>query len=82
MAKKRLKLKRIEIPQEHIENKIIIIRGKKVMLDRNLAELYGVTTGNLNKAVKPKFCMRPRQDHYSQDNMMHAKGGFNPDKRD
>jgi hypothetical protein len=27
-------------------------QGKKVMLDRDLAELYGVTTGNLNKAVK------------------------------
>lgn len=26
--------------------------GQKVMLDRDLAELYGVTTGNLNKAVK------------------------------
>lgn len=28
------------------------IRGVKVMLDRDLAALYGVTTGNLNKAVK------------------------------
>ena len=28
------------------------IRGQRVMLDRDLAELYGVTTGNLNKAVK------------------------------
>jgi hypothetical protein len=35
-----------------IESKILSIRGKKVMLDRDLAELYGVTTGNLNKAVK------------------------------
>ena len=39
------------IPQEVIANKIILIRGKKVMLDRDLAQLYGVTTGNLNKAV-------------------------------
>lgn len=27
------------------------MRGKKIMLDRDLAKLYGVTTGNLNKAV-------------------------------
>ena len=39
------------IPQERIENKILLIRGKKVMLDEDLAELYGVSTGNLNKAV-------------------------------
>jgi len=39
------------IPQEIIENKILLIRGQKVMLDRDLARLYGVTTKNLNKAV-------------------------------
>lgn len=40
------------IPREKIEQKIFLIRGKKVMLDKDLAELYCVTTGNLNKAVK------------------------------
>ena len=40
------------LPQDIIESKILLIRGKKVMLDRDLANLYGVTTGNLNKAVK------------------------------
>ena len=40
------------IPDEVIINKIYIIRGQKVMFDRDLAELYGVTTGNLNKSVK------------------------------
>ncbi|MDH6358985.1 ORF6N domain-containing protein [Parabacteroides sp. PF5-9] len=35
-----------------IQSKIYKIRGTRVMLDRDLAELYGVTTGNLNKAVK------------------------------
>jgi len=40
------------IPVERIENKIYLIRGRKVMMDRDLAELYGVMTGNLNKAVK------------------------------
>jgi hypothetical protein len=40
------------IPVERIASRIYLIRGKKVMLDRDLAELYGVTTGNLNKTVK------------------------------
>ena len=35
-----------------IQSKIYEIRGQKGMLDRDLAELYQVTTGNLNKAVK------------------------------
>ena len=39
------------IPEEVIMSKIYLIRGLKVMLDKDLAELYGVTTGNLNKAV-------------------------------
>ncbi|MCX5781795.1 MAG: ORF6N domain-containing protein [Elusimicrobia bacterium] len=37
---------------QQIESKIYVIRGKKVMFDRDLAELYEVTTGNLNKAVQ------------------------------
>lgn len=41
----------VNLPVEVIERKILLIRGHKVMLDRDLAELYGVTTGNLNKAV-------------------------------
>lgn len=35
-----------------IQNKIYDIRGRKVMLDRDLAELYGVETRSLNQAVK------------------------------
>ena len=35
-----------------IQSKIYEIRGQRVMLDRDLADLYHVTTGNLNKAVK------------------------------
>ncbi len=42
--------KEINIPDEIITNKIFLIRGQKVMLDRDLAELYGVKTGNLNKS--------------------------------
>jgi hypothetical protein len=37
---------------ESIKSKIYSIRGVQVMLDTDLAELYGVLTGNLNKAVK------------------------------
>lgn len=40
------------IPQVLIERKIFLIRGRKVMLDRDLAELYGVETRALNQAVK------------------------------
>lgn len=40
------------ITDGQIVNKIYHIRGQKVMLDRDLAEMYGVLTGNLNKAVK------------------------------
>jgi hypothetical protein len=41
----------IKITEETVINKIYIIRNQKVMLDRDLAALYDVTTGNLNKAV-------------------------------
>ena len=40
------------IPSERIVSKIYIFRNRKVMLDRDLAELYGVKTSNLNLAVK------------------------------
>src|SRR4030066_705636 len=43
--------KALLMQSEVIENKIFLVRGKKVMFDRDLAVLYGVTTGNLNKAV-------------------------------
>jgi hypothetical protein len=40
------------IPDENIMLKIYVIREKKVMLDRDLAELYGVETKRLKEAVK------------------------------
>ena len=42
----------VKIPDEIIMNKIILMRGQKVMIDRDLAELYGVTTKRLNEQVK------------------------------
>ncbi len=40
------------IPGERIEQRILLIRGHRVMLDEDLAELYGVTTKRLNEQVK------------------------------
>jgi hypothetical protein len=40
------------IQPEQIEQVILLIRGQRVMLDRDLAALCGVETGNLNKAVQ------------------------------
>ena len=40
------------LPDETIINKIFFIRGHKVMMDRDLAELYGVDTRTLNQSVK------------------------------
>jgi len=40
------------LPDELIINKIILLRDQKVLLDRDLAELYGVDTRTLNQAVK------------------------------
>jgi len=37
---------------QNILDRILLIRGKKVMIDRDLAELYGVTTKRLNEQVK------------------------------
>jgi hypothetical protein len=39
----------------HIENMIYVIRGQRVMLDSDLAKLYGVETKTLNQAVKRNF---------------------------
>ena len=42
-----------------IEHAILLIRGQRVMLDRDLAAMYGVTTGNLNKAVQRNLSRFP-----------------------
>ncbi len=46
------------LPSERIERLIILIRGHRVMLDADLAVLYGVTTKRLNEQVRrnrPRF---------------------------
>ena len=47
------------LPEELITSKIYLLRDKKVMLDEDLAVLYGVTTGNLNRAVKRNMVRFP-----------------------
>jgi hypothetical protein len=42
----------IALPDELIEDTILLIRGKRVILDHDLAKLYGVATRTLNQAVK------------------------------
>jgi hypothetical protein len=44
--------KSLMIPDELVMNKIYFIRGQKVMLDRDLAELFGVETKRLKEAVR------------------------------
>lgn len=47
------------VPLDAIEGKIILIRGQKVMLDRDLAGLYGVETRVLNQAVRRNITRFP-----------------------
>ena len=53
---------------QKIESKIVIIRGQKVILDKDVAELYGVETKRVNKAVKnnpekfPKYIIELNTD--------------------
>ncbi len=42
----------MDIQLEQIQNMIYVIRGQKVMLDSDLAELYGVESKRLNEQVK------------------------------
>ena len=47
------------IPQERIGQRIFVIRGQKVMVDRDLAQLYGVSTGRFNEQVKRNISRFP-----------------------
>lgn len=57
MAKRK---KELVIPDELVMSKILLIRGKKVMIDRDLAELYGVPTKRLNEQVKRNIKRFPK----------------------
>ena len=62
----------LPVPVELIERRIYVIRGQKVMLDSDLAELYQVETFNLNKAVK-RNCDRFPEDFMFQLSSEEAK---------
>jgi hypothetical protein len=67
------------VPQEVIENKIYLIRGQKVMLDSDLAQLYEVETRYLNKQVKRNLDRFPEDFMFQLtlkelDNLMFQNG--------
>jgi phage regulator Rha-like protein len=62
----------VPISGEEIEHAILLIRGQKVMLDRDLARLYGVQTKILNKAVS-RNCDRFPADFMFQLNAEEAE---------
>ncbi len=47
------------LPQESIETRIFLVRGVKVILDRDLAYLYGASTKRLNEQVKRNHARFP-----------------------
>ncbi len=49
------------VPQETIQSKILFLRGKRVMLDKDIAMLYGVPTGRLNEQVKRNIKRFPEE---------------------
>ena len=55
------------IPAGEIERRIYLIRGQRVMLDRDLAELYGVTTAALNQAVRRNLDRFPEDFMFQLD---------------
>jgi hypothetical protein len=52
-------MSKVSVPAEIVENKIYLIRGKKVMIDKDLAELYEVTTSYLNRQVRRNIARFP-----------------------
>jgi hypothetical protein len=74
----------------HLESRILTVRGQKVILDYDLAKIYGVTTAALNQAVQRNedrfpddFSFRlsqPEIDKLISQNVISkpARGGRNP----
>lgn len=53
------KKKSAAVPVGRITQSILVLRGQRVLLDRDLAEIYGVTAGRLNEAVKRNVARFP-----------------------
>ena len=62
----------VKVPAERVENSILLIRGEKVILDRELARLYGVSTKVLNQAVRRNLDRFP-EDFMFQPTMDEAR---------
>ena len=60
MRLKKVRGEKALVPIEMIEGKILLIRSQKVMLDRDLARLYGVETRALNQAVRRNIDRFPK----------------------
>ena len=45
-------MKTSPVPVRGVEHRIVLLRGQRVIIDTDLAELYGVQTRALNQAVK------------------------------
>ncbi len=56
----------LSVPMEVIKGKIYLIRGQKVLLESDLADLYEIETKNLNKTVK-RIIADSRRVHVSTD---------------
>ncbi len=59
--------KTVSVPDEVVMNKIFMVRGQKVMLDRDLAELYGVDTKVLKQAVRRNITRFPDDFMFEMD---------------
>ena len=60
MVTKKKKVVSVSLPVEEVASRILVIRGEKVMIDADLAELYGVATKALNQAVKRNSALPDR----------------------
>ncbi len=63
----------VSVPMKVIKGKIYLVRGQKVLLDSDLAGMYGIETKNLNKAVKRNLSRFP-QDYMFQLTDEESKG--------
>lgn len=70
----------LHLSSDEIENRIFTIRGHQVMIDRDLAELYGVETKVLNQAVKRNFMRFPKEFRFQIDNVEKDKLVTNCDR--
>ena len=55
------------LPLENITQRILVLRGKKVLLDSDLAALYGVTTKRFNEQVKRNLARFPEDFMFTPD---------------